>query len=118
MSACGVRTVACGPGRFRGVAHRCAVRCRRIQTMTAHATVPEEGSNAPVRGASDLPDYDDLLSAYHAAFAPELERAVRAVPLPEPGCVLDAPCGDGFYAACLARRLGPAGRVVAVDLSS
>ena len=31
--------------------------------------------------------------------------------------VLDAPCGDGFYAAVLARRLGPGGSLTAADRS-
>jgi SAM-dependent methyltransferase len=30
---------------------------------------------------------------------------------------IDVPCGDGFFAECLARRVGPDGRVAAVDLN-
>ncbi|MBX9622687.1 MAG: methyltransferase domain-containing protein [Gemmataceae bacterium] len=67
--------------------------------------------------APDLPDYAASLTQYHRAFGRELRRAVRAVPLPAGARVLDVPCGDGFYAAALARRLYPFGKVVAADLS-
>lgn len=65
----------------------------------------------------DLPGYSATLAAFHRAFRPLLRRAVRAVPLPAGGRVLDVPCGDGFYTALLARELYPFGQVVAVDLS-
>lgn len=67
--------------------------------------------------AAELPDYAASLTQYHRAFGRELRRAVRAVPLPAGARVLDVPCGDGFYAAALARRLYPFGKVVAADLS-
>lgn len=65
----------------------------------------------------ELPDYTPALIQYHRAFGRELRRAVRAVPLPAGAKVLDVPCGDGYYAALLARRLAPFGKVVAADLS-
>lgn len=63
-----------------------------------------------------LPQYDPALRAYHAAFEPELEAAVRRYPF-EPGTrALDCPCGDGFYTNLFAHHLR-AGTLVAADLS-
>lgn len=45
-------------------------------------------------------------------------RAVEATGLEPGGSVLDAACGTGKMAAELAERVGPFGRVLAVDLSS
>src|SRR5205823_11043628 len=64
-----------------------------------------------------LPDYNPLLEAFHAAFAKELHQIVAELPLAPESNVLDVPCGDGFYAAALARRLGPAGALTAADCS-
>ena len=61
-----------------------------------------------------LPGYALDLAAYHRAFAAELSAGVAGLPLPAGGRVLDLPCGDGFFSACLAGR-GAA--VVAADLS-
>jgi len=66
--------------------------------------------------ADKLPDYDPALKAYHTAFEPELEFAVRRHALGPSPRVLDCPCGDGFYTKLLARHMG-GGRLVAVDLS-
>jgi ubiquinone/menaquinone biosynthesis C-methylase UbiE len=65
-----------------------------------------------------VPAYNDLLTAYHAAFAPELEQAIRELPLPAGAHVLDVPCGDGYYSVRLASRVGPGGRVTCADISS
>lgn len=67
--------------------------------------------------SSRLPDYAATLRATHRAFGRELRRAVAALPLGPRDAVLDVPCGDGFYAAALARRLFPQGKVFAADLS-
>jgi SAM-dependent methyltransferase len=64
-----------------------------------------------------LPDYALSLAAYHRAFAPELAGCVAGLPLGVGGSALDLPCGDGFFTACLADRVGPTGRVVGADLS-
>jgi SAM-dependent methyltransferase len=79
----------------------------------------ERGSGSPAvgKGGADLPAYAATLAAFHTAFTKELRRAVRAVPLRPAAEVLDVPCGDGFYTVGLARRLHPAGRIVAADLS-
>lgn len=82
--------------------------------MPATPTPTRDDNPAP---DDDLPAYAALLRATHRAFGRELRRAVRAFPLDPGGAVLDVPCGDGFYAAALARRLAPHGRVVAADLS-
>src|SRR5579883_805122 len=68
-------------------------------------------------GADRLPAYAGVLSAFHRAFRKELRRMVAGLPLPAGGRVLDVPCGDGFFTACLARELYPFGTVVAADLS-
>ena len=65
---------------------------------------------------NDLPDYDPALRAYHAAFEPELEAAIRRYDLGPAGRVLDSPCGDGFYARLFARHMR-GGTLVAADLS-
>lgn len=65
----------------------------------------------------ELPDYDDQLSAFHRAFARELERVVASLPLRPEMRVLDLACGDGFYTRLLSNRLGPRGLVTAVDVN-
>jgi ubiquinone/menaquinone biosynthesis C-methylase UbiE len=68
--------------------------------------------------ADELPAYAEHLTAFHRACRRELARAVRDVPVPAGGRVLDLPCGDGFYSLCFARRLAAGGgSVVAADLS-
>jgi ubiquinone/menaquinone biosynthesis C-methylase UbiE len=62
-----------------------------------------------------LPAYDPLQSAFHEAFRDDLYRAIDALPIKPRMHVLDAPCGDGFYARRLAERLSPAGRLTLVD---
>ena len=57
-----------------------------------------------------------MLSAYHRAFAVELQAMVAALPIRQGQTILDMACGDGFYSPWLAERVGPAGRVVAVDV--
>jgi ubiquinone/menaquinone biosynthesis C-methylase UbiE len=66
--------------------------------------------------AEKLPDYEPMLADYHRAYAPELRAMVGSLPLGEGDRVLEVACGDGFYARRLAERLGPSGRVVAVDV--
>lgn len=65
----------------------------------------------------DLPAYDALQHAFHEAFRPELFAILDGLPLPPRARALDVPCGDGFYAARLAQRVGPAGRLIAADAS-
>ena len=77
-------------------------------------TVDDNGADAD---DNDLPGYAALLAAFHRAFGRELRQLVNGLPLPPDGRVLDLPCGDGFYTACLARRLFPSGSVVAADRS-
>jgi ubiquinone/menaquinone biosynthesis C-methylase UbiE len=72
---------------------------------------------ARVPRAEGLPGYDPLLRAFHRAFNRELTRAVEDLPLAPDARALDVPCGDGYYTRRLARRLFPAGRVTAADLS-
>jgi ubiquinone/menaquinone biosynthesis C-methylase UbiE len=55
--------------------------------------------------------------AYHRAFERELRELIAGLPLQPDDHVLDLACGDGVYAHWLAERLGPGGRVLAVDLS-
>lgn len=64
-----------------------------------------------------IPGYQESLAAFHQAFGDELRDLIGALPIAEGNQVLDLACGDGRYAAWLADRVGPEGRVVAVDLS-
>lgn len=66
---------------------------------------------------STVADPDPYLSAYQAAFRPELEAAVRAYSLPAGARVLDCPCGNGFYTDLFAHQL-TSGTLVAADLSA
>ena len=64
-----------------------------------------------------VPGYEPMLAAYHRAFEAELRAMVNSLPLAEGRAVLDMACGDGAYSPWLADRVGPTGRVVAVDVS-
>lgn len=64
-----------------------------------------------------IPDYEPMLASYHRAFAAELRAMIDSLPLAQGDRVLDMACGDGFYSPWLADRVGPAGEVVAVDVS-
>ncbi len=63
-----------------------------------------------------LPDYDPALRAYHVAFRPELDAAVRRFEVGPAARVLDCPCGDGFYTNLLASHMH-GGTLVAADIS-
>jgi ubiquinone/menaquinone biosynthesis C-methylase UbiE len=65
----------------------------------------------------ELPVYAPMLADYHRAFESELRAMVARLPVKEGSLVLDVGCGDGVYASWLAERVGPAGLVVAVDMS-
>jgi ubiquinone/menaquinone biosynthesis C-methylase UbiE len=67
---------------------------------------------------SSVPAYEPMLAAYHQAFAPELRSMIATLPILAGQSVLDMACGDGVYSPWLAERVGPNGRVVAVDLES
>ncbi len=68
-------------------------------------------------GRSKLPDYARMMSAYHQAFARELQEIVHTLPVRRGDRVVDFACGDGSYSRWLARRVGREGRVVALDIS-
>ena len=55
--------------------------------------------------------------AFHDAFQDELRTIVNELPIPSGSRVFDLPCGNGFYSAFLAKRLGREDRLVAVDSS-
>ncbi|MEQ9380184.1 MAG: class I SAM-dependent methyltransferase [Pirellulales bacterium] len=65
-----------------------------------------------------LPSYSTRLKAMHEALCTELTAMVKAVPLKETDCILDAGCGDGFYTERLTDRLGPDGSLIAFDSST
>jgi ubiquinone/menaquinone biosynthesis C-methylase UbiE len=54
-------------------------------------------------------------NAFHRAFEKNLFQILDGLPIPPHARVLDVPCGNGFYTARLAARLGDGGRIVAVD---
>ena len=64
-----------------------------------------------------LPDYEPMLAAYHRAFAPELRTMIAGLPIREGDKMVEMACGDGAYSPWLARRVGPTGVVLAVDVS-
>jgi ubiquinone/menaquinone biosynthesis C-methylase UbiE len=76
---------------------------------------PPSATGEPEQG---VPDYAADLATLHRAFRDELAAAVARLPLRPGDRVLDVPCGDGFYTALLARRVGPHGVVVGADHSS
>lgn len=65
-----------------------------------------------------LPDYEQELSAFHRAFAVELEHSLSLLPLAPTSRVLDLACGDGFYTRRFAERLGAGGTVVGADIDA
>jgi ubiquinone/menaquinone biosynthesis C-methylase UbiE len=66
--------------------------------------------------AHDLPDYAGELAAFHQAFLPELQALIASLPLAPQMRVLDAGCGDGFYAGLFADRLIAPGAVIGLDI--
>jgi len=69
-------------------------------------------STTPTAG---LPDYEPLLAAFHTAFGHELRLMIDQLPLMAGAAVLDVACGDGAYVPWLAEKVGPTGRIVALD---
>jgi len=70
-----------------------------------------------VPSSANLPSYEPMLAAYHHAFAAELEAMVGTLPIREGDQVLEMACGDGAYSPWLARRVGPTGALLAVDIA-
>lgn len=64
-----------------------------------------------------LPKYADRLDALHASLEAEFRAIVQSLPLDPSWRVLDAGCGDGFYATLLAERLDAEGELVIYDAS-
>ena len=58
-----------------------------------------------------------MMADYHRAFAPELKAIIESLPIRRGERVLDFACGDGSYSRWLARHVGPAGKVLALDIS-
>jgi ubiquinone/menaquinone biosynthesis C-methylase UbiE len=71
--------------------------------------------SASTNPPADLPDYEPMLAAYHAAFRHELQSMIAQLPVSVGAEALDVACGDGAFSALLAERLGPKGRVAALD---
>ena len=67
--------------------------------------------------AAGLPAYEPMLAAYHRAFAPELQGMIASLAIREGDKVVEMACGDGAYSPWLARRVGPTGVVLAIDVS-
>jgi ubiquinone/menaquinone biosynthesis C-methylase UbiE len=63
-----------------------------------------------------VPQYAARLEAFHCSCRPELAAVLGKLQIPPGAQVLDAPCGDGFFSALLAARLGPIGTLVGVDI--
>ena len=84
--------------------------------MTADgATIVSDPPSSPT--TDRLPPYAERLRRLHRSHAAELRRAVRAVgPRPGDRC-LDLGSGEGAFTRWLAEAVGPAGRVVGLDVS-
>ena len=66
---------------------------------------------------ADVPDYADELRALHEAYSSEFQTCVGTLQIPPGASIIDVPCGDGFFTACLARLLKPDDLLIAADLS-
>lgn len=79
----------------------------------------EDRSPTEVSGLEGLklPDYASMLTAYHRAYAPELQAIIDDLPLRPGDRVLDMACGDGTYIPWIARHIGAPGMVVGADIS-
>ncbi len=75
-----------------------------------------EGGEGYVLGMA--PEEIERLRRQHAIWREETERTWDEVGIEEGDVVLDLGCGPGFTAVDLLERVGPAGRVVAVDRSA
>lgn len=64
-----------------------------------------------------LPPYAGMMADYHKAFTAELRQVVAALDINPGERVVDLACGDGSYTSWLAETVGPAGEVLAVDVS-
>ena len=68
-------------------------------------------------GKQKLPAYARMMAHYHRAFAADLKAIIEGLPIRRGDRVLDFACGDGSYAQWLAQRVGPKGKVLALDIS-
>jgi len=101
------------------------------ESIGSHPRVPESMSPSGARSGNPVPEasvaamFDGIAPVYDRlntllTFGRDgrwRRRAVEASGLEPGGSVLDAACGTGKLAAELADRVGPFGRVLAVDLS-
>jgi len=67
-------------------------------------------------------DYDSASKTYDSYYSRNLAQAslpyIEKVPVAPENAVLDLACGTGFFTHILAERIGPGGKVVAVDIST
>jgi len=61
------------------------------------------------------PDYWPVFEAYHRVREPVYRAIIADAQLAPDALILDAGCGDAFYARLIADVLGPGARIVAVD---
>jgi ubiquinone/menaquinone biosynthesis C-methylase UbiE len=84
--------------------------------MSVPSTSPSGPGAALFATTSNLPElYERLLVG--PLFGPWAERLLDRMPLAGTARVLDVACGTGIVSRLARRRLGDAGRIVAVDLS-
>jgi ubiquinone/menaquinone biosynthesis C-methylase UbiE len=90
---------------------------RKGRRMT-HALIDDRShSKASDHQDLELPDYAPMLTAYHRAYALELQAIIDDLPLHPGARILDMACGDGTYAPWIARHIGDPGMVVGADMS-
>jgi SAM-dependent methyltransferase len=64
-----------------------------------------------------LPAYWSMSMAYHQARKELFQTIIADCHLPTDALIVDAGCGDGFFSGLIAEVVGPAVRIVAVDLN-
>ncbi len=72
----------------------------------------------PISGNPQPPDYWPVCEAYHRVREPMYRAIIADAQLAPDALILDAGCGDAFYAQLIADILGPDARIVAVDRNS
>ena len=81
------------------------------------STVMDQKERQKAQWSAAAAGWDRWFDWYARAFGPLMEWCCDAAGLAPGDRVLDLACGSGLPALLAARRVGPAGRVVAVDLS-
>lgn len=89
-----------------------------IETFPDAAQAPVDQAQVRREVAADrLPDYAEMMAAFHREFAPELCAMIRDAWPAAARQILDLACGDGCYSTWLAEQAGESAQVYALDVS-